>query len=781
MKLRNSKTWLAVAGLIATTLVLGTPVLKAQTATGVLEICKANDVTNPVSTGATFTFTVSGPTTPASPFTVIAPAPGGNPICTGPITATAGTVTITESAVAGTGVNLITAVGPLPAQDNRLVLSNLANRTASVTVVPGDASTQTLATFRNFTVPTGVLEVCKYAAAGETISAGTSFSFTVSGLPGTFTAPVGACTGPLTVQAGSVTVMEVAQLGFQLVDVDTLPPDRLVSKNIPGGSAVVTVVAGNVSTETVARFFNKPVTGQLKICKIAGTGVAVTTAFTISANGVSYTVPAGPASENGFCVLDGTFPVGTVVTVQETVRTGFALGSITVNPPDRQSVAPNLGTGTVVVKIGTGFTEVAFTNNLVPTTFGQLKICKIAGAGITVGTNFTITAGSQAYTVPAGPASEGGYCILDGTFPVGTAVTVTETIPTADLVSAITVAPADRGGAPNLTTGSVIVTIGTGFTEVAFTNIVKPPATGTLQICKVAGAGITAGTNFSFTVSGTGVTTTPIIVAAGACSTASFLTFPVSTVLTVTETIPSGDVITSITGGTGPNLTAGTVGVTIMAAPSIVTFTNTRPGSLKVCKVAGSGVAVGTNFTFALSGTGLATSPTSVMVAAGAGPAGNCSSLISEPAGAVVTVTETTVPGGITVSPSVAQTVTIAAGTTSTVTFTNLVLQACSPGFFKNHPNVTTAGGVLLSSLGFTGTLGTVTVQDALSLKGGGLDALARAAAAAFLNEVASGISITQAEADISALVKAGNQAALEQRINDSVCTIPGGPATPQH
>jgi hypothetical protein len=146
-----------------------------------------------------------------------------------------------------------------------------------------------------------------------------------------------------------------------------------------------------------------------------------------------------------------------------------------------------------------------------PLNTGILKICKIAGTGITVGTPFTFNAGgSNTLTVPAGPAP-GGTCMVGPSFPVGTNVTVTETIPAGDTVSNITVAPPSQlVGTPNLAGGSVNVAIGSGVTEVTFTD----NRTGFLEICK---RGDVTG-NFSFTVNPGGLG--PFVVPAGACSPA---------------------------------------------------------------------------------------------------------------------------------------------------------------------------------------------------------------------------------------------------------------------
>ena len=253
--------------------------------TGVLEVCKTSDPASPVT--GSFVFNITG----AAGGVITRSVPVG--ACSGPITLPAGEATITEVAVVGVGVNSITAVGLSGAPLNRLVRSDLGARSAVVTIVAGDVSKETVATFRNYRVPTGYLEVCKDAAPGTSFPAGTSFTFTISGVPGTRTVPVGACSGPIQVPAGSVTITEAAKVGASLVDIVSLPPGRLVSKNIPGLTGTFTIVSGDISTETVARFINTPATGQLKICKIGSPGIAPGTIFMIRAGNV--TTPCLPA------------------------------------------------------------------------------------------------------------------------------------------------------------------------------------------------------------------------------------------------------------------------------------------------------------------------------------------------------------------------------------------------------------------------------------------------------------------------------------------------------
>jgi hypothetical protein len=161
---------------------------------------------------------------------------------------------------------------------------------------------------------------------------------------------------------------------------------------------------------------------------------------------------------------------------------------------------------------------------------GQLKLCKVAGVGVPVGTPITFTAGSSTVAVPAGPAP-GGSCKLGPSFPVGTSVAVTETIPAGDTVSSIAVAPAAQlVGTPNLATGVVNVKIGSGVTEVTYTDT----KSGYLEICK---QGKTKG-SFTFHVNPGNLG--PFVVPAGACSPA--IEVPAGTV-TIDEVPSSAFVI----------------------------------------------------------------------------------------------------------------------------------------------------------------------------------------------------------------------------------------------
>jgi len=115
-------------------------------------------------------------------------------------------------------------------------------------------------------------------------------------------------------------------------------------------------------------------------------------------------------------------------------------------------------------------TIATFTNYESPP--GQLKICKVAGPGVTVLTKFSFTVNNGAtFTVKAGPEDQGGYCVeRAATYPVGTYQTVAETT-TGYATPTVTVNGVSTPGvACTATTYCVMALIGPGINEVSFTN-----------------------------------------------------------------------------------------------------------------------------------------------------------------------------------------------------------------------------------------------------------------------------------------------------------------------
>jgi hypothetical protein len=645
---------------------------------GTLQVCKVAG--SGVAIGTNFSFSVAG-----TPVTVAA---GAGPLgtCSAALVVPALPATITETIPSGTA---LASVSTLPGA-GLLISSDLAAGSATVAIVPGG---QTIATFVDTIPPppvTGFLQICKVAGIGVTL--GTNFTFDVAGTPVTVAAGLlspASCSAALTLPAGQVLIAETLPIGTAMTAVSTLPSAGLLTaSNLAAGTATVTVNAG---VQTTATFTDSvaPVTGVLRICKVAGSRVADGTLFSFDVAGTPITVHAGPAP-GGFCSTPLALPVGPVI-VTETLSVGFQLTAIS-SLPSESLVSSDLAAGraTVTVNAG-GQTVLTFENARLPVpATGFLQICKVAGAGIVPGTNFVFMVAGTPVTVPAGPPPEGS-CSAPLIEPAGNAA-ITETLLSGTVLAAVSAVPSGSLVASNLASGAATVFVGNGGqTIVTFVDAIPggPPTTGFLQICKVAGAGIAVGTNFTFSVAGT-----PVTVAAGPAPGGSCSAPLVETAgpVIVVETLPSGTALTSVTtlpGGSlvSSNLGAGSAVVTVNGGgQTIATFLDTivsdipGTGFLQICKVAGAGVAVGTPVTFNVVGT-------SVTVLAGPAPGGSCSAPLVVPVGATliaetpsagtVLSSVTTSPGGLLVASNLTAgtaSVTVNAGAQTIATFVNTIV-----------------------------------------------------------------------------------------------------------
>jgi hypothetical protein len=97
--MKTSQTLSRIFGPITLMTIIGCCAFSAtaQTATGVIEVCKISSATNPISAGTPFTFTVSPtPTNPSGSIVVPTGAASTGPICSGALTVTAGTVLVKD-------------------------------------------------------------------------------------------------------------------------------------------------------------------------------------------------------------------------------------------------------------------------------------------------------------------------------------------------------------------------------------------------------------------------------------------------------------------------------------------------------------------------------------------------------------------------------------------------------------------------------------------------------------------------------------------------------------
>lgn len=184
----------------------------------------------------------------------------------------------------------------------------------------------------------------------------------------------------------------------------------------------------------------------------------------------------------GYCVLAGQFSLNTQVTIQETIPAGYYVSSIVVKPETR-TVNKYTSQGKVIVKVGSGVTEVIFTNtgsgptptptrtpNGTPTPTstpkGRLQICKEA-SGSGVSGYFTFRFETRSRSIPV------GACSLIISVNAGT-LTVTEDAQSGYAVTDIYTIPANRLISKNLSNRTATVTIvqgtSTSQTIVVFVN-----------------------------------------------------------------------------------------------------------------------------------------------------------------------------------------------------------------------------------------------------------------------------------------------------------------------
>ena len=425
----------------------------------------------------------------------------------------------------------------------------------------------------------------------------------------------------------------VAQLGI----VELVPANVLLDAVVcaPAASCAnadlgAASVTASVTTDGTTRvtFRNRHATlGTLRLCKVAGTGVAAGTAFTFSVSQAGDVVVE--ADEACLDVVlppenagdsDGRYGIfehgcGTNCLGGDD---GFAVVSIACAPAERCGSASE-GVGTVRVGLAAGeFTTVTYTNR---STIGTLRLCKVGGAGIAAGTPFKLQVTDLgAVFVAAGDCtdfplpertvdSDGKYGIAEygcGELCLGT--------DGGFVVQSIVCAPADRCSTVSEGVGVARAGLeGGSTTTVTFTN---RSVRGTLRLCKVAGPGIAPGRTFGFDVAAPDVADPTV--AAGQC-----------TDITIPEglgeygdgwyrvgekgcgpqcTLPDlGFAVSAITcvpadRCRNASLALGLVDFAIVATETTtITYTNRSTiGTLRLCKVAGTGITPGTPFTFAV-------------------------------------------------------------------------------------------------------------------------------------------------------------------------------------
>ncbi len=544
--------------------------------TGTLEICKAIDTTN--GTGLerrVFRFSVPGATNPLSGVaTPIVEVPVGQ--CSGQLSLPAGQVTITELLDGRTldngtfndnfqliSVRQETNLGQ--PGTTALISANLPLRQAVVNIVAstspaGQTSDQTRLTFTNRFAITSVVEICKNALdsgvtgffnftiegqrqGDSTISGGS----TVAGTPNlsVISVPTGFCSGPITVlvpsnngpavgttpaattpRSGTVTVNELLRTGFICTSVTTADgtagapnfTNRFINFNIFGANGVTRtnsgtanaansgapnagtanacnatafVVEDGTAQQTTFFFNNRTAPAQLKICKIAGPGIAELTPFNFSVVG---TEPLAPVT------VDTAFNQGTnPLPPNGTTPTG---GTLRGTPP-----TGGTGTGTAPGAVPQGGT---ITTRNVQVNAGNVNspICMLVPGFFVVDTPATITELITGQVAVNGTGVLGDARVSRVTSSTGIVIPTAPNVnpiffggpPANQFLAAPNVPffPLAANGTNNGSTTAFTIPIRRGVNEIEFVNIAFSPVP--LKICKVAGTGVAVGTPFTFTI-----------------------------------------------------------------------------------------------------------------------------------------------------------------------------------------------------------------------------------------------------------------------------------------
>lgn len=302
-------------------------------------------------------------------------------------------------------------------QSSMLGEVNRAARTAQVNIVEGGIAQQLRVQFVNQYAVKAYVEICNNAPGADSTVAN-ALRYTIAGMPGSFIVPPAACTSPMQVHlpstpgappvTGNIRVTQLSKQGFTLESASAFPAGRFndlslgsginnttvnclnapdpaatagcVFTNSGGGYADVDVVEGGLAQTTPVNFNNRVQPGRLlKICKIAGAGVAVETPFTfdiylnneteIGASPV--TVQAGDAANGGFCAFVsgqsapfvngvGSFPDGSTVTVVERASSGSVVSAI--SSPTGTISNVNLAQRKATIAINSAVNILEFTN-----------------------------------------------------------------------------------------------------------------------------------------------------------------------------------------------------------------------------------------------------------------------------------------------------------------------------------------------------------------------------------------------------------------------------------
>jgi hypothetical protein len=358
------------------------------------------------------------------------------------------------------GSKLVVDDGQLSSAGVGAILTGASNVSAPSVIVLNLAQqliTADLNVLRGVQPSDAVAQAIADANAGITIAVGTNLVISTTlttaqvgelvNTLGSFNA--GKTARPATPLTVGLPIVELIEGLSQVSAIECNPTSACTNADVAAGSVTATVTSGATTTVTYTNLLQS----GIRVCKVAGAGVEAGTVFSINATllGLStyshtFAVPAGECRS-------AAAPSGSYI-FQETIPTGYAVTSITCDPASCGSpiLVDGVITGSVV---DNAITKVTYTNR---STLGTLRVCKVAGSGVTAGTVYRITAtllglhsATVNFDVPAGDCREAST--VEGSY------ILQEVIPENGVVTSITCDPADKCGTPILADGVVTLTL----------------------------------------------------------------------------------------------------------------------------------------------------------------------------------------------------------------------------------------------------------------------------------------------------------------------------------
>jgi hypothetical protein len=331
--------------------------------TGFVEVCKAT----PTGSGltGTFGFALSAALTSngLATATYAGTASATVGACSSPIQVPAASITATEN-----GTNLY--VTAITADFNGVPANNaLTTPVTSVNLAEGWAAANVLAAANNssqtdiyFTNDVVGLELCKvWSPSTATGPAGQVYTFSVTPsanaagqgpvpAPYTVSLQVGQCSSavnyapgtPVTITEGIVAGTKVQGISVAGAATTVVPNPVLVNRTtqiiMGNGNTLATNPLLTSTNDAVVTFANQvAVPGTLKVCKVAGVGLAplgTVFNFTVTGSGTTYTV-AVPLGQCEFVVgsngVPVQFPYNTTLTITEAASTGNVATNVVAN------------------------------------------------------------------------------------------------------------------------------------------------------------------------------------------------------------------------------------------------------------------------------------------------------------------------------------------------------------------------------------------------------------------------------------------------------------------